>query len=80
MSFSQLNKQIEDCSREMEKQRRCVQALLNRQKSEIGRQAQRIPLPAAMGTALVGGFLLQRFLHAPTSSQMLRLFLTWRAL
>lgn len=78
MSFSQLNKQIEDCSREMDRQRHCVRALLVRQRSDIGRQAQRIPLPVTIGLALLGGFLTQRLLQAPSSSQLFRFFLAWR--
>ena len=80
MSLRHLNKRIENCSQEMDKQRRCVHNLLAQQKSEIRQQVQRIPLPAVLGIALVSGFLAQRLLYTPTLAQLLRLIHSVRLL
>lgn len=80
MSLRHLNERIENCSQEMDRQRRCVQSLLAQQKNDIRQQVQRIPLPAVLGIALVSGFLAQRLLHTPTPAQLLRLIHSVRLL
>lgn len=61
--------------------RQCLAAkeLLHQQKNDLYQQASKIPLPAAMGVAFIGGFVAQRYLHAPNASLMYKMFLTWRA-
>ncbi len=80
MSLSSLSKDIQHCSQDMDQQRLYARQLLNRQKNEFCQRLEKIPLPVAIGLALVGGFLSERIFHYPTSSQMFHLFLTWRAL
>lgn len=80
MSLRHLNKRIENCSREMDKQRHCVHKLLAQQNSDIRQQVERIPLPVVLGIALAGGFLAERLLHTPTPAQLLRLIHSVRLL
>ena len=79
MSLKQLTRKIQQRSGEMDRQCRSARSLLNQQKAELFQQASKIPLPAAMAVAFVGGFVAQRFVHTPMPSHLLRLFLTWRA-
>ncbi|WP_323846884.1 hypothetical protein [Microbulbifer magnicolonia] len=78
--MSSLNERIQRCSQDMDKQRDCALVLLNRQKSDLDRRIEGIPLPAAIGLALVGGFLAQRLFRSPNPSRLFRLYLAWRAL
>lgn len=79
MSLRALNKRIQSCSREMDRQCSSAQRLLNQQKSEIRQQMPNIPLPAAIGLAFVGGFVAERFFKTSAPSHLWHLYLTWRA-
>ncbi len=79
MSLKHLNNRVAECCREMDRQRDAIVSLVDAQKGAIDQRARRIPLPLAMGAAAVAGFIAQRFFHSPTSNQLLRLYLTWRA-
>lgn len=82
MSLRVLSKRIRNCSREMDQQRHDTQRLLKRQKDEICQRLQKIPLPAAIGLALVSGFLVQRIfrLPMPIPPHMIPLFIKWQSL
>lgn len=77
MSLRHLNKRIQRCSREMDKQRRCTLVLLERQKGDIHQQVRRIPLPFAIALGFVGGFLAQRLVRIPAPTRLYRLVRRW---
>lgn len=77
MSLRALSKRIQRCSQDMDRQRRCTQTLLIQQKSDFQQRVQKIPLPAMIGLALVGGFLAQRIFHVPLPTRMFRRLFTW---
>lgn len=79
MSLRSLNKRIQYCSEEMDLQRRSAVALLQRQKMDLYQRLQRVPLPAAIGLAVVGGFIAQRLSHVLPPSRLFRLYLTARS-
>ena len=79
MSLKQMTEEIQQRSEDMDRQCQTARELLNRQKSDLYRRASKIPLPAAMGAAFIGGFVAQRFLHKPSASFMYKAFLTYRA-
>lgn len=79
MSLRSLNKRIETCRYNMDRQRGEAVQLLNQQKSFALHQAQRVPLPLAMGVAFAGGFIAQRFFNSPAPSTLWHLYLSYRA-
>ncbi|SEA36660.1 hypothetical protein [Microbulbifer marinus] len=79
MSLTALNKRIQSCSRDMDRQRLCAQQLLHQQKNTIGQQVPTIPLPAAMGLAFIGGLVAERFFNSPAPSNLFRIYLALRA-
>lgn len=79
MSLKALNKQIETCRQQMDKQRQGTCHLLSQQKADATAQVQKIPLPLAMGVAFAGGFVVQRFFDTPTPAFLWKTFLTWQA-
>lgn len=80
MSLKYLNERIQRCSRDMDRQRGCAQLLLNQQKNDVVQLLQGLPLPTALGLALISGFLAQRILPSPKASHLFRLYLSWRSL
>ena len=80
MSLRSLNNRIATCRYNMDRQRSEAVQLLNQQKSFAVHQAQRVPLPLAMGLAFAGGFIAQRFFNSPAPSTLWHLYLTYRAL
>jgi len=80
MSLRSLSDEIQFHNLEMERQRRSALLLLQRQKRDVQRQLGRIPLPAAIGAAVIGGFVAQRLLKTLPSKRLLRFYLTWRTL
>ncbi len=79
MSLKHLNSRISKCRQDMDLQRDAIVTLVSSQKSVIDREAKRIPLPVAIGGAMVAGFVAERFFRSPSSSQLFRAYMMWRA-
>lgn len=79
MSLRSLNREIERHGREMTRQRHCALSLIRQQKALVATQAEKIPLPLAMGAAFAGGFILQKFLNSPTPATLMNWYLTYQA-
>lgn len=79
MSLRSLNKRIETCRYNMERERSEAVLLLQQQKAQALHQAQRVPLPLAMGLGFVGGFVAQRFFNSPAPSTLWKAYLAYRA-
>lgn len=79
MSVKHLNKRIQDCTRDMDRQRRSVLALIGQEKQSVRQHVEEIPMPVLLGAALVSGFLVERLWHYPNTSQLIRLAIAYRA-
>ncbi|WP_143729295.1 hypothetical protein [Microbulbifer sp. GL-2] len=78
MSLKILNKQIEECRQDAEKQRRSAIRLINQQQREASKQLRAIPLPAMLGLAFAAGFIIEKLWQLPRTSQIVQLMLSMR--
>ncbi|WNZ57095.1 hypothetical protein ACJJIQ_24005 [Microbulbifer sp. ANSA003] len=79
MSLKSLNKQIEQCSRDTERQRLSVLAIVNQQQQDVQQRLQGIPLPLVLGLALIAGFAAEKLWQLPRTSQVVQFMLSMRA-
>jgi hypothetical protein len=78
MSLRHLNRRIDRCAEQMERQRLGALALMDRQHRDVRERARGIPIPVALGLAVVAGFVAERLVKSPKAAHALRLYSIWR--
>jgi len=76
MSLKILNKQIEECRQDVEKQRRSAIRLIHQQQKAASEHLRTIPLPAILGLAFAAGFIVEKLWQLPRTSQIVQLMLS----
>ncbi|WP_444902242.1 hypothetical protein ACJJIG_05170 [Microbulbifer sp. SSSA007] len=78
MSLRTLNKQIEQCRHDTEKQRRSALHLINQQQQQAHQLLSSIPVPVMLGLAFAAGFITEKLWRLPRTSQIVQLMLSLR--